>query len=331
MKGNKVREFLQQRAIKAGAVVLASALVLTSSSWSGIFRNEPEFVAEAELPVYVDPDDSPIPPEPVPSGPSAPKVTKTTKTNKTTKKVKLKAKSKKTYTKKGKAQKKTTTSKKVTSTETTTIKTETTTSLTSKFTKGSNINTQTTTVTTVTTTTVQTNSPASGAVVVSSVQTSAPAVSAGQVQIGSIAPMVDRRVASAYTTLGFTINIDPNVNYSGVCDARTRSITLKKSGDTVYHELGHFLAFVAGNVDKSQAFNQVFAQEKDKYTEYNKAYVLQNSSEYFAESFKNYTMNPGGLRASRPMTYAAIESALNSITDAQVAKVKTVYGAVWGA
>ena len=63
---------------------------------------------------------------------------------------------------------------------------------------------------------------------------------------------------------------------------------------------------------------------------YNKAYVLQNSSEYFAESFKNYTLDPNTLRAERPLTYSAIESALNNVTDAQVAKIKAVYRAVWG-
>lgn len=353
MKNGKFRELLQQTLIKTGAIVIASALVLTSSYWSEIFRNDMEFIAEAELPVFTDPDEaSVIEEEPTPF-PPAPKITKTTKTNKTTKKVKLKEKSKKTYTKKSKTKKQTTTSKKVTGSETTTITTETSTNLTSKFTKGSNINTQITTVTTVTTTMVQEAAPDNEGVVVldtasantdspsapvqtvqnvtSVAQTASQVPASGQVSISSVAPRVDSRVASAYTKLGFTISINPNVNYSGVCDARNRSIVLKKSGDTVYHELGHFLAFVAGNVDKSSSFQQVFEQEKSKYTMYNKAYVLQNSSEYFAESFKNYTLDPNGLKSSRPLTYAAIESALNNVTDAQVTRVQTVYRSVWGA
>lgn len=342
MKNGKFKEFLQQKIIKTGVVVAASALVLTSSCWSEIFRNDMEFVSEAELPVFTDPEDkSIILPSETPF-PPAPKVTRTTKTNKTTKKVKLKEKATKTYTKKSKTKKQTSTSKKVTGNTTTTITTETSTDLTSKFTKGSKINTQITTVTTVTTTMVQEAASAGEGVVVMDTATAnanaaaAPAQAAqstasGQVAISAIAPKVDSRVASAYTKLGFTISINPNVNYSGVCDARSRSITLKKSGDTVYHELGHFLAFIAGNVDKASAFQQVFAQEKDKYTMYNKAYVCQNSSEYFAESFKNYTLDPNALRASRPLTYSAIESALNSVTDAQVTRIQTVYRSVWGA
>ncbi len=350
MKNNKFRELLQSTLIKTGAVVMASAIVLTSSYWSEIFRNDEVFISEAELPIFVDPGEESVQilDEDVPF-PAAPKIVdKQTKTNKTTRKIKLKEKATKTYTKKSKAQKQTSTEKKVSGTETTTIITETTTSVASKFTKGSDINKQTTTVKTVITTMVQeaavvvdtaTSNAGSAAAPVQTAQNvtatqtasaQTPAAS-GQIEISAAAPRVDSRVSSAYTKLGFTISIDPSVNYSGVCDARSRSIVLKKSGDTVYHELGHFLAFIAGNVDKASAFQQVFEQEKDKYTMYNKAYVCQNSSEYFAESFKNYTLDPNSLRATRPLTYAAIESALNSVTDAQVTRVQTVYRSVWGA
>lgn len=347
MKNGKIREFLQQTMVKTGAVVVVSALVLTSSSWSNILKGNTQFVSEAELPVFVDLEGAvDIDPNKTPAG-NAPKVTRTTKTTKSTKKVKLKEKSKKTYTKKSKAKKQTSTSQKVTGTETTTVTTETSTTLTSKFTKGSNINKQTTTVTTVTTTTVQSNEAAAaadGVVTVSEMTAAAPASvqtaaqttaqaapEAGQVSIGAIAPRVDSRVSNAYTTLGFTININPSVSYSGVFDARNKGITIKRSGDTIYHEIGHFVAFIAGNVDKSPAFQQVFEQEKNKYTMFNKAYVLQNSSEYFAESFKNYTLDPNELRSSRPLTFAAIESALNNITEAQVTRVQTVYRSVWEA
>ena len=337
MKDSRFREFLQQTAVKTGAIAAACALVLTSSVWSGVLKGkEPAAITEASLPIFIDLEGAvDIDGDGIP-GPAAPKVTKTTKTNKSTKKVKLKAKSTKTYTKKSTPKTQTKTTKKVTSKETTTITTETTTSLTSKFTKGSNINTQTTTVKTVTTTVVQAAASAdeeimvvSGAVGAS--EAPAQAQASGTVSLGAIAPRLNSRVANAYTSLGFTVEINPSVNYSGVFDARSRGITLKKSGDTVYHELGHFVAFIAGNVDKSSSFTQVFAQEKDKYTLYNKAYVCQNSSEYFAESFKNYTLDPNTLRATRPMTYSAIEAALNSITDEQVARAKAVYGAIWGA
>ena len=135
---------------------------------------------------------------------------------------------------------------------------------------------------------------------------------------------------NAFQKLGFQVVIQSNVPYSGLCDAQTRTITLKQADETVYHELGHFLAFIAGNIDTSAAFQQIFQNEKSKYTAYDKGYVLQNSAEYFAQSFRDYTENPAALKASRPQTYAAIQQALSRVTDAQVANLLRVYRAVWG-
>ena len=74
----------------------------------------------------------------------------------------------------------------------------------------------------------------------------------------------------------------------------------------------------------------MYNEEKGKYTAINKAYATQNSAEYFAQSFRDYTENPAALKASRPQTYAAIQQALSRVTDAQVANLLRVYRAVWG-
>ena len=136
-------------------------------------------------------------------------------------------------------------------------------------------------------------------------------------------------MTSAFQKLGFKIVINSGVSYSGLCDARTRTVTLKRADNTVYHELGHFVAFVAGNIDTSSAFQSIYNREKSLYTDYNKAYVLSSSSEYFAESYKNYILNPTQLKNSRPETYAAIENALSRVTDAQASRILSVYGALW--
>jgi hypothetical protein len=258
-----------------------------------------------------------IEPDQTPEGNT--KVTTTSKTTKTTKKVKLKTKSKKTYSKKSAAKKNTKTSKKKTKAATTTTKTVTTTQMTSSFKKGSNINTQVTTKKVTTTTTV----------VAAATAVKTTAAEKTTVALSNAAPKLTSNVASAYTALNFKIIIDPSVSYSGLFDARSQTITLKTLDDTVYHELGHFLAFVAGNIDTTSAFQSIYAQEQSKYTAFNKAYVLQNASEYFAESYKNYIQDPAALKASRPQTYAVIEQALAYVTDAQVAKLKLVYGSIW--
>ncbi|NSK80300.1 hypothetical protein HQK08_10335 [Blautia massiliensis] len=140
---------------------------------------------------------------------------------------------------------------------------------------------------------------------------------------------MDSRVLNAFTKMGFTVTIDPSVSYAGYFDGKTRSITLRYEDDTIYHELGHYLAFIAGNVDKSAAFTSVYNSEKSKFTGVRKAYATQNASEYFAESVLEYTENRATLKAQRPQTYEAIVNALSKVTDAQVTKIMNVYKVIW--
>lgn len=282
-----------------------------------------------ELPNYTDPvveqtiedDDTPLA--------SQPKVTtKTTKSSKTTKKnIKLKAAATKTYTKKLPTTKKTT-NKTTKKNQTTTIKTTTTvqTDTSRKYTKKSKNVVQTQKVTT----TVQTTTT-----VVAAASTTVNATTAGSTtakkekytvsNVASIAPQMDSRVLNAFTKMGFTVIVDPSVSYAGYFDGRSRTITLKVEDDTIYH----YLAFIAGNVDKNAAFASVYNSEKSKFTGVRKAYATQNASEYFAESVLEYTENPSVLKAQRPQTYEAITNALSKVTDAQVNKIMNVYKVIW--
>ena len=312
MKGEKVRALLKNTSVKAGAVVLATALVFGSGLWY-----EDSHSGIPELVTVVDTDSSvEITEDEVPLG--APKVTTTTKTKKKTKKIKMKKAAKKTYSKQGKTKTKKSTKKSSNAKEITTTETVTETSVLNKYKKGSKVNTRVTTIKTTVTKTV-----------VSKAADQKNEQQVTDTSVTSLASKVDSRVSSAWSTLGFSIVINPNVTYTGLFDARTRTITLKKADDTIYHELGHFLAFMAGNMDTSADFQAIFNREKSKYTAYNKAYVLSSSSEYFAESFKNYTLDPAGLSASRPETYAAMQSALAMLTSDQVSKIGTVYSSIW--
>ena len=182
-------------------------------------------------------------------------------------------------------------------------------------------------MTTKVTTTVQTTTTdAGGAVQVSATQGS---TGPYNVDIQTAAPKADQRVINAYKTLGFSLTINSGVSYSGYFNARNQQIILRNQDDTVYHELGHFLAFLAGNADRSSAFVSAFNAEKGKYTGVSKEYVTQNSSEYYAESFKDYVMDANGLRNSRPETYKIIEESLNKLTDSYVGRIKSIYASIW--
>lgn len=314
---------------KIAAGCIAAAALITAGSFAMVWQDS----QVPKLPNYTDPvveqtiedDDTPLA--------SQPKVTtKTTKSSKTTKKnIKLKAAATKTYTKKLPTTKKTT-NKTTKKNQTTTIKTTTTvqTDTSRKYTKKSKNVVQTQKVTT----TVQTTTT-----VVAAASTTVNATTAGSTtakkekytvsNVASIAPQMDSRVLNAFTKMGFTVIVDPSVSYAGYFDGRSRTITLKVEDDTIYHELGHYLAFIAGNVDKNAAFASVYNSEKSKFTGVRKAYATQNASEYFAESVLEYTENPSVLKAQRPQTYEAITNALSKVTDAQVNKIMNVYKVIW--
>lgn len=343
MKGEKVRALLKKNSVKVGGVVLA-AVVALGSFWALNTRE-----AVPELVTFVDTDGNvEIKGEGVPL--AAPKVTKTTKTQKKTKKIKMKKKATKTYVKKEKSTKKQTRTIN-SSTQKTQIVTVVDTNVVNNYKKNSNINKQVTTTKTTTTTTVTTyeqpNSQSNGTSTLSNTpqtqatQQNAPAAAqtnaaaettftaAGEYNVAQAAPVVNSKVANAFQKMGFKIVVNPSVSYAGLFDARSQSITMKKINTTVYHELGHFVAFLAGNYDMSAEFKAIFEKEKALYTMSNKAYVLQNSAEYFAESFKNYTLEPAQLKASRPATFQAIETALARITDAQVDQYIATFQGIW--
>ncbi len=323
----KLKERFKKKSVRAAVLILA-ALVLVGGG-IGIYEYQMR-LGVPELVTFVDTEGSiSISEDEVPLG-SAPKVTRKTTTKTTKKTVRMKKASAKTYTKKLKTTKKTKTSKTKKSSSTVTKKTETTVKTSERYKKKSKIKTViTTTKTTVTTTTVAASSVSSQSYYKDGTDAASGSGTNSEISVSKAAPRVDSRVSSAFTALGFKIYVNSGVSYSGLCDTKNQSITLKRADETVYHELGHFVAFVAGNVDRSSAFQAIYSQEKGKYTAYNKAYVTQNSSEYFAESFKEYTLNPSALQSSRPQTYAAVQSALSKMTNDQVNKILRVYGSIW--
>lgn len=324
-----LKNFFMKKKIAAGCI--AAAALITAGSFAMVWQDS----QVPELPNYTDPvveqtitdDDTPLA--------SQPKVTtKTTKSSKTTKKnLKLKKASAKTYTKKLPTTKKVS-NKTTKKNQTTTVKTQTTvqTDTSQKYTKKSKNVVQTQKVTTI----VKTTTTVVAAAKTSAAKTTTTATAANTKKekytvsnVASVAPQMDSRVLNAFTKMGFTVTIDPSVSYAGYFDGKTRSITLRYEDDTIYHELGHYLAFIAGNVDKSAAFTSVYNSEKSKFTGVRKAYATQNASEYFAESVLEYTENPATLKAQRPQTYEAIVNALSKVTDAQVTKIMNVYKVIW--
>ena len=132
----------------------------------------------------------------------------------------------------------------------------------------------------------------------------------GEVQVSRIANKTQTNIKKALTELSFSIIVDPQS--SNGCDGVTRSIILSEYSDTfVYHELGHFLAYVSGNRDKTSEFASIYNSEKTNYPG-NKSRI-SNASEYFAQAYEDYTKSASALRKACPQTYNYIKACINDL------------------
>lgn len=330
---------------KAGYIVLAAVMIaaigIMAHYGSRTQKDVPELLSCTDpVPEPADAQEDPVPLSP------APKVIKKVTSKNTTKKVKMKKKAAKTGSRtRKKTDKKTktkiTSSKKI-KTDTTVV--TTTKTMTRKNSRIKTVNTKV--VTTVLTTVFMLQTEAAESAVVSVKNTAAtvenaaadmekisvPALSLPEADssgIRGLAPKADSRVLNAFEKMYGEVKLDAAVLYSGCFDAETMTITLRKPDGTLYHELGHFVEFCGGTTTAEQKIAEAYEAEKSKYTACNKGYVLQNSSEYFAESFRNYCESPEKLKEKRPKTCAAVIEAMNNITDSRVSTLLAVYGFLW--
>ena len=329
MKRNKLVRF--------GGIALAAAVLVTGTWYTG---QETDDLSIPQIVEYVDTEDGSIviPEEEVPlaTKPTV-KVKKTTRRK--VKKSRLKKKAKKTA-KSTKRSKKSKTVKKENSKKKVATATTVLTTVVSATKKNSKVKTVTTTVeTTVKTTT--TNKPkrsSSEAAASANTVTANTAASAAQstssdemqivsnVTVRSMAPRADANVLNAFENLEFKIETNPTSSYSGYFSVKAHNIILKKSsGDTIYHELGHFVGWLAGNVDTSSEFVAIYNKEKSALQSANYQYLTKSSAEYFAESYKDYVLSPQNLQSSRPQTYEFVKNAVSRITDARVTNIKSAY------
>ena len=140
-------------------------------------------------------------------------------------------------------------------------------------------------------------------------------------------------VKNVFNRLKFTVEFKPMSDFSGYFSVKEHKITLKRPGSTIYHELGHFLAWISGNADTTTEWTNIYNAEKGFVTIANKYYVTKNASEYFAESYKDYVLNNNYLKSNRPRTYDYISGCLTNVegkTDAYWDNIYKAYNqAYW--
>lgn len=322
MKGKKIRELIKTKKRAVGCIILAAAVAAGLAVWQP--EQEPYFPTYDKDPLLV----ASIEEEETPLASTPTKTVKTTTSKKkTTTKVTLKTAATKTYTKKLPTTTNTSTTTSKSGTTTVTKETTVVTATTEKYKKKKKYKTVTKTVTTTIKTTTETASSqaSSGSTTTKAAYT---------VDVAAAAPLMATnypQVTNAFNSLGMKVIVDGSVTgYTGYFNAKSQSITLKSDDKTtIYHELGHFVAFLANNYDRTSSFASVYSSEKGLYTGVNKTYVTKSASEYFAECMRDYIESKDTFKTQRPKSYAAIETALGMITDTQVARYKRIYSAYW--
>lgn len=147
-----------------------------------------------------------------------------------------------------------------------------------------------------------------------------------QITIDSLNGTINPMIIKAFKTMNFKIEVKPGVSYAGYFDGRNQKITLRSANKGyLLHELGHYVSFITGFKDSTAEFKNIYKNEAGKFTGTNKAYVTQNSEEYFAESFRDYYTRPAELKSARPATYKYVEKCINSITDAGINQINAIY------
>jgi len=142
--------------------------------------------------------------------------------------------------------------------------------------------------------------------------------------LNSVAPKIDRRLMNAFNAAGLKVTVtDDNFGGEGVFSRKDGGLVLRSehtNDGTAYHELGHFLADIAG-VTRSD-MKDVYDKEREKFFGTFYMYANSSASEFFGESMKLFTENNDRMKKEMPQTYALIEKALNSINEEKIKSYK---------
>ncbi len=350
MRKKSVLKFIRNGKFLKGCAALSATVLVGVLSFQRQLPDLPGSVPVGTV-VTLEEEDTPLAATPVTT------TDKKVKKKVTKKKVKLKKAAKKNETKDlgTKRKTKTKTTKSGSTTTKTTILTET--HKKEQYKKGKKVKTVTTTITT-TTTIQKTTMPSSTSDSESSdsgvsfdsgdsgnsgsegtgtdvpaVPTSAPDPTTAPVAAGGTLSEAQLResarnfnseyplVLDSFIARGCTCVIDPSAGFTGLFDASARKLTLRENDETIYHELGHFVALGARRLDTSPAFKQIYERECGGFPGSGKIYAASSAGEYFAESMREYMVSSerrAALESKCPSTANAIKTALSYFQDSTI-------------
>ena len=138
---------------------------------------------------------------------------------------------------------------------------------------------------------------------------------AGNANISQLKGIVDDKVISEFNRVGMIIETNPNSSLlkgaDGVFSPSQKKIVIKNNVNRVLvHEVGHFVAYVNNRADSTAEFRAIYNAEKNNFAGDNRAYAVSNNKEFFAEVFKEYSMNRASLKSHCPRAYEYVKNVL---------------------
>ena len=158
-------------------------------------------------------------------------------------------------------------------------------------------------------------------------QKSSKANAASIENIDTLAPKIPYILKTFIKEMGYTIIVDPSFHgFEGYTDNKHLKVQLRtKKERVIYHEIGHILGFVTGNADMTNAWKQIYENEKNKYKGENKPYAKSDPYEFFAECYKDYILYPTQLKINCPETYKYITQTIKKLDDPKrLTKIKII-------
>ena len=124
----------------------------------------------------------------------------------------------------------------------------------------------------------------------------------------------DSRIVKLWNDSKCILRYDSKVTYSGKTSFYPNVIILKEPNEKVFlHELGHLLHGFSGWVGCTKELEEIFKEEKGKYSLFNAMYVCSSKEEFFAEGYALYELDKGRFKKMCPKLYGYIVKSLNNI------------------
>ncbi|MBR2765414.1 MAG: hypothetical protein IKE03_05480 [Blautia sp.] len=146
-------------------------------------------------------------------------------------------------------------------------------------------------------------------------------------QLRRIAGRLPVKILNAFKKYNFKVIVSPGMSESGKFDEMGGIIRIRDlHSPEIYHEMGLFLAFASLYPVSSDDYEAIIREETDNYWWSRPDLIRKNSSEYFAESLKEYAFHPAAFEKVCPKSVQAVKQAIKDLSSEDSEIMMALYG-----